>query len=53
MDIKLAMNKFRVEMRRFLTIRRVRFWNSLPTEVGGANNLISFKGELDKFMRTV
>ncbi|CAM5107583.1 unnamed protein product [Eretmochelys imbricata] len=48
---KLATRKFRLEIRRrFLTIRGVKFWNSLPREAGGAKDLSGFKIKLDKFM---
>ncbi|CAM4513742.1 unnamed protein product [Caretta caretta] len=48
---KLATRKFRLEIRRrFLTIRGVKFWNSLPREVVGAKDLSCFKIKLDKFM---
>ncbi|CAM4568387.1 unnamed protein product [Lepidochelys kempii] len=48
---KLAIGKFRLEIRqRFLTIRGVKFWNSLPREAVGAKDLSGFKTKLDKFM---
>ncbi|CAM5110189.1 unnamed protein product [Natator depressus] len=48
---KLATRKFRLEIRRrFLTIRGVKFWNSLPREAVGAKDLSGFKIKLDKFM---
>ncbi|CAM4321681.1 unnamed protein product [Lepidochelys kempii] len=48
---KLATRKFRLEIRRrFLTIRGVKFWNSLPRDVVGAKDLSCFKIKLDKFM---
>ncbi|CAM4680127.1 unnamed protein product [Lepidochelys kempii] len=48
---KLATRKFRLEIRqRFLTIRGVKFWNSLPREAVGAKDLSGFKIKLNKFM---
>uniref|UniRef100_A0A674KBD5 Reverse transcriptase domain-containing protein n=1 Tax=Terrapene triunguis TaxID=2587831 RepID=A0A674KBD5_9SAUR len=48
---KLAMGKFRLEIRQhFLTIRGVKFWNSLPRETVGAKDPSGFKIRLDKFM---
>ncbi|CAM5140517.1 unnamed protein product [Natator depressus] len=48
---KLATRKFRLEIRRrFLTIRGVKFWNSLPREAVGAKDLSGSKIKLDKFM---
>uniref|UniRef100_A0A8C3T6J0 Family with sequence similarity 124 member B n=1 Tax=Chelydra serpentina TaxID=8475 RepID=A0A8C3T6J0_CHESE len=39
---KLAIRKFRLEIRqRFLTIRGVKFWNSLPREAVGSNSCSS------------
>uniref|UniRef100_A0A8C3F2F9 Reverse transcriptase domain-containing protein n=1 Tax=Chrysemys picta bellii TaxID=8478 RepID=A0A8C3F2F9_CHRPI len=41
---KLAVGKFRLEIRRrFLTIRGVKYWNSLPRETVGAKDLSGFK----------
>ncbi|CAM5134524.1 unnamed protein product [Natator depressus] len=46
-----AIGKFRLEIRlRFLTIRRVKFWNSLPRGAVGAKDISGFKTKLDKFM---
>ncbi|CAM4508198.1 unnamed protein product [Lepidochelys olivacea] len=48
---KLAIRKFRLEIRpRFLTIRGVKFWNSLPREAVGTKDISGFKTKLDKFM---
>ncbi|CAM5120564.1 unnamed protein product [Natator depressus] len=48
---KLVIGKFRLEIRRrFLTIRGVKFWNSLPREAVGAKDLSAFKIKLDTFM---
>ncbi|CAM4429601.1 unnamed protein product [Caretta caretta] len=48
---KLATRKFRLEIRqRFLTIRGVKFWNSLPRESVGAKDLSGFKIKLNEFM---
>ncbi|CAM4707266.1 unnamed protein product [Lepidochelys kempii] len=48
---KLVIGKFRLEIRRrFLTIRGVKFWNSLPREAVGAKDLSGFKIKLNKFM---
>uniref|UniRef100_A0A8C3F4S5 Reverse transcriptase domain-containing protein n=1 Tax=Chrysemys picta bellii TaxID=8478 RepID=A0A8C3F4S5_CHRPI len=48
---KLAVGKFRLEIgRRFLTIKGVKFWNSLPRETEGVKDLSGFKIKLDKFM---
>ncbi|CAM4599933.1 unnamed protein product [Lepidochelys kempii] len=47
---KLATRKFRLEIRLFLIIRGVKFWNSLPREAVGAKDLCSFKIRLNKFM---
>ncbi|CAM5174269.1 unnamed protein product [Natator depressus] len=41
---KLVIGRFRLEIRqRFLTIRGVKFWNSLPREAVGAKDLSGFK----------
>ncbi|CAM4567481.1 unnamed protein product [Lepidochelys kempii] len=48
---KLVIGKFRLEIRRrFLTIRGVKSWNSLPREAVGAKDLSGFKIKLNKFM---
>ncbi|CAM4671246.1 unnamed protein product [Caretta caretta] len=48
---KLVIGKLRLEIRRrFLTIRGVKFWSSLPREAVGAKDLSGFKIKLDKFM---
>ncbi|CAM5166439.1 unnamed protein product [Eretmochelys imbricata] len=48
---KLAIGKFRLEIiRRFLTIRGVKFWNSLPRGAVEAKDISGFKTKLDKFM---
>ncbi|CAM5164461.1 unnamed protein product [Natator depressus] len=45
---KLVIGKFRLEVRRrFLTIRGVKFWNSLLREAVGAKDLSGFKIELN------
>lgn len=49
---KVAWNKYRLEMRRFLT-KGVRFWKSLPIEIVETRNLTGFKTELGKFMNGV
>lgn len=47
---KLAISKVRFEMKcRFLTIREVKFWNSLLRGSEGAKSLTCFKTELDQF----
>ncbi|CAM4557273.1 unnamed protein product [Caretta caretta] len=48
---KLATRKFRLDIRRrFLTIRGVKFWNSLLREAVGAKDPSGFKIKLNKFM---
>lgn len=47
------MSKFRLEIRRFLTIRGTMLWNSLPIGVVGSRNLPGFEVELDKFMKEI
>ncbi|CAM5108569.1 unnamed protein product [Natator depressus] len=47
----LVIGKFRLDIRRrFLTIRGVKFWNSLPREAVGSKDLSGFKIKLNKFM---
>lgn len=41
---------FRLQIRRFLTVKGVKFWNGLPSEMVGTKNLNLFKVEVDKVM---
>ena len=45
---KLEKGTFRLDIRKkFLTVRVVRHWNSLPSEAVGAPTLETFKARLD------
>lgn len=50
---QLAMNIFRLEIRRLLTIRRKRFCDSKPRGAVGANDLTSFKIDLGNLMKGI
>lgn len=51
---KLAMNKFRLEIRRrFLILRGVRFWNSVLVGVEGSRNSVGFNREPDQFVKGI
>lgn len=50
---QLAMNIFRLEIRRLLTIRRRRFCDSQPRGAVGAHNLTSFKIDLGNLMKGI
>ena len=47
------MNKFRLEIRRLLTIRRVRVWNKLPKGVVKEKYLLAFKTHPNKFVKRI
>lgn len=50
---QLAMNIFRLEIRRLLTIRRKRFCDSQPKGAVGAHNLTSFRIDLGYLMKGI
>ena len=46
---KLKEGRFRLDIKKkFLTVRMVRHWNTLPSEVVNAHSLEAFKARLDE-----
>lgn len=46
-----AVNKFRLEIRRFLIIRAIKISNSLPIGIVKAKNIITLKMKHNQFMK--